>query len=98
MITWYSLIEQACKETGDAITDLVCTLTKEELHADLDRVGAFVMGDKEIGVGAAPWTAWSNDWVYFPAGYDDRVWVAKAPRHVCDIGTELVGGGCVAWI
>jgi len=38
------------------------------------------------------WTAWSIDWVYFPAGLDGCHWIARVPRHPCNMArTATIG-------
>lgn len=36
------------------------------------------------GSQGAPFTAWSQNRVYFPVVYDGAEWVASAPRNPCD--------------
>jgi hypothetical protein len=38
-------------------------------------------------------TAWGEKYVYFPASYDGREWIAFVPRHPAMVATEHVGGG-----
>lgn len=63
---------------------LECTLTDEELLVEFDN-----------GYGGAegmPFTAWSEDYVYFPVVYDGAEWVGRVPRNPCDKVTYHHGG------
>ena len=60
------------------------TLTKEELETTFD--------DDFGGIEGCPFTAWSENWVYFPVQYDGSEWVGSVPRNPCDIKTEHIGG------
>lgn len=37
-------------------------------------------------------TAWSKNWVYFPACYDGSEWVESVPRNPTPIATKHIGG------
>lgn len=82
--TWRQEIKECA--AGDVI--ISCTLTDAELDAPFE-VGFGGM----TGAGALQFTAWSEAFVYFPACYDGRVWVARVPRNPCDLKTKHVGGG-----
>lgn len=76
--TWREQIEDLAQ--GDEI--ISCTLSDEELSEVFD-----------AGYGTAegrPFTAWSYEWVYFPAEYDGSEYVARAPRNPCEHKTEHV--------
>lgn len=63
---------------------IYCTLSEEELLVPFDN-----------GYGGSegkPFTAWSEDYVYFPVVYDGSEWIERAPRNPCDEPTEHVGG------
>ena len=50
----------------------------------------------DAGYGAeegVAFTAWSENYVYFPINYDGAEWVGHAPRNPCDIKMEHQGGG-----
>ena len=80
MTTWRKLIAE-CAE-GDEI--IACTLSEEELDAEFD---------SGYGVSEGrPFTAWSDQWVYFPSEYDGSEDCNRVPRNPCDIATEHVGG------
>ena len=62
---------------------IACTLTDEEMARKFDTG----YGDPE----GLPFTAWSEDWVYFPGVYDGSEWIARAPRKICDHSCRHVG-------
>ena len=39
------------------------------------------------------WTAWCDDWVYFPVMYDGQSWIGSVPSKPCDYKTSPQGGG-----
>ena len=80
MTNWRKLLHEAAE--GDKI--IACTLTREELNEEFD--------DNYGGPKGKPFTAWSNEYVYFPATYDGAEWVARAPRNPCKKATKHVGG------
>lgn len=82
MISWYELIKAEADNNGEEIIE--CTLTEEELHQKFD--GGY--GGEE----GAPFTAWSENWVYFPICYDGAEWCGSAPRNPCDIKLDHQGG------
>ena len=84
MATWRKMIqaEQAARNDGPLIA---CTLTDEQLDREFN--------DGYGGTEGAPFTAWTEGRVYFPACYDGAEWVWSAPRNPCDEATDHVGGG-----
>jgi hypothetical protein len=56
--------------------------------AELDRAFDTGYGGEE----GVPFTAWSDDWVYFPVCYDGAEWVGYVPRNPCSIKTKHWGG------
>ena len=64
---------------------LACTASKEEMDKEFD--------DGYGGREGIAFTAWSKDWVYFPAVYDGSEWVDRVPRNINDYATPHVGGG-----
>lgn len=83
-LSWEELIKEALADE-DHFKDLYINIDSKELKRKFD-----------TGMGAiegVPFTAWSKNWIYFPAVYDGKEWVAKVPRHPCDIKTEHIGGG-----
>ncbi|MBD3293368.1 MAG: hypothetical protein GF393_10620 [Armatimonadia bacterium] len=84
MTSWAKELREAVALTGDEYKYLTCTLSRAELAVEFDP-----------GYGAPkgkPFTAWSDDWVYFPAEYDGAEWVAWVPRNPCGIAKAHVGG------
>ena len=84
MTTWRKELNQACKATKDKFDSLTMTLSEEELDTRFD--------DGFGGSEGISFTAWSDDWVYFPAVYDGSEWVAWVPRNPCDKKTDHIGG------
>jgi len=80
MATWRELIKLRAGED----TILQCTLTDEELDKEFDDGYGVSQGKR--------FSAWSKKYVYFPAVYDGREWVERAPRNPCDETTAHVGG------
>ena len=83
--TWRKQLILACQGTGDKFEDLITTLTEEELDIEFDNG----FGGEE----GLPFTAWSENFVYFPVMYDGSEWVGVVPRNPCDIKVEHMGGG-----
>ena len=80
METWRQLIDDA---RGDDVI-IACTLSDEELDIEFDAG----FGGPE----GKPFTAWSENYVYFPVVYDGAESVSCAPRNPCDEPTGHVGG------
>jgi hypothetical protein len=78
--TWR--IELARVQAGDTL--IANTLTEEEM----DKLFDPGFGGSE----GPPFTAWSEEYVYFPAVYDGEEWVERVPRNPCDTKTHHVGG------
>lgn len=66
-------------ETWENIISM--TLSEVELDADLS-----------TGTDRLPFTAWSENFVYFPVGYDDKNWCGSVPRHPNGQPTPYQGG------
>lgn len=77
---WKKLIDE-CAD-GDEI--IACTLSGDGLMMGFN--------DGFGGSEGAPFTAWSEKYVYFPVVYDGAEWVGRVPRHPCDEATNHVGG------
>jgi len=84
MDTWEELLKDAFEETGDDFNSLITTLSKEELKVEFN--GGYGTSQGK------PFTAWGNEYVYFPIVYDGSEWVGYAPRNVCDKKTDHWGG------
>ena len=81
MANWRELIAE-CAD-GDEI--IHCTLPDDELLVDFADGYGWAGGDE--------FTAWSQDYVYFPAVSDEgNEWVDRVPRNPRDTATKHVGG------
>ena len=85
MTSWRELFFDAFLATEDRWPDIVyCTLSEHELDIEFDSESDDVEG--------YPFTAWSREWVYFPAQYCGSEWVAYAPRQPIEHhATEHIG-------
>jgi hypothetical protein len=78
---WRNMITQALPK-GENI--IACTISDEELDRKFyDGYGS---------IDGTPFTAWSENWVYFPLCYDGSESVGSAPRNPCDRSMEHQGG------
>lgn len=68
---------------GESI--IACTISDEELDREFD--------DSYGGTEGSPFTAWSENWVYFPICYDGSEWVGLAPRNPGGRSMGHQGGG-----
>lgn len=84
MATWRELIEQECKNNYDNFDSLVITIENGELDREFNPGFG--------GTGGAPFTAWSDSFVYFPICYDGAEWCGSAPRNPCGIKCHHQGG------
>ena len=82
--TWRKELEDAFKITGDSFIGLSITLSPGELDAEFD--------DDYGGTEGKPFTAWSKQYVYFPACYDGSEWVSWVSRNPDGRPTSHVGG------
>lgn len=80
MKSWKDLIEK--KANGDKI--IACTLTADGLVEEFN-------DDEYVPEEGKPFTAWSENYVYFPASYEGLEWVARVPRNPCNEATVHVG-------
>lgn len=68
-----------------------------ETHNSLEEAEKGMLGDEfPIGYGGTLgcfFTAWSDDYVFFPACYDGSEWVDYVPRNPVPNATEHIGGG-----
>lgn len=71
-------------ECADGDEIIACTLTEEELNRKFDSSFGLTNGK--------PFTAWSENYVYFPVVYDGSESVGRTPRNPCDEATEHQGG------
>ena len=79
MVTWKELIDKCAGE--DVI--LACTLSEEDLAAWFDCDYGTIQGK--------PFTAWSENYVYFPVMRDGAEWVGRVPRNPCAEATKHKG-------
>jgi len=82
--TWREEIAGAMLGSGDKSSTLICTLSKEELEAPFDNG----FGQTE----GVPFTAWTDDFVYFPIEYDGSEWCGSVARNPNDVPTRHQGG------
>ena len=83
--TWKKLLEYAKENAKDDSKIVKCTLPEEDMNKEFN--GGF--GGEE----GRPFTAWSENRVYFPLCYDGSEWVGSAPRNPCDEACMHQGGG-----
>lgn len=84
MKSWEDLFIFAFKDTGDNFDNLKTTLSTEELKVKFND-GYGTSEGKDF-------TAWSDNYVYFPVVYDGAEWVGYVARNVCDTKTKHWGG------
>lgn len=84
-MNWKQELENEIRSLGEDITSLATTLTEEEMTREFD--------GESYGL---PWgdsfTAWTTNYVYFPATYDGMEWVESVPRDPCMKKTHHIGG------
>jgi hypothetical protein len=82
--TWREILSEAMSEYGERIEDIVSiTLSEEELDIKF-RAGysAFAEG--------LPFTAWTENRVYFPVDHDGAEGVKSVPRNPNGVPTEHI--------
>lgn len=82
--TWREKLQKVFEYTKDNFSNIVTTLSQDELDETFD--------DGWGGSEGAPFTAWSENYVYFPVVYDGSEWIGWVPRNPCDKKTAHVGG------
>lgn len=83
--TWRKEIEQRMQENNDMTDgDFVCTLTEEEMDIEFD--------DGFGGTEGLSFTAWTDDFVYFPLCYDGSEWCGSIARNPDGNPTSHQGG------
>lgn len=86
MSNWYDMLKARMEEDGEDFTARHCTLDEVALKKDFDDgVGGGTEGE--------PFTAWGENWVYFPICHDGEEWVGHAPRNPCDTAMDHQGSG-----
>lgn len=83
MTTWRKLIYEVLEEIKEPI--ISTTLSESELDTEFDPSYGLYEG--------TPFTAWTENWVLFPIGYDGAEWVGCVPRHPNGFKTEHQGAG-----
>ncbi len=83
--TWRGLIGEALEKRDESWPDVVaCTLDAQGLDKGFD-----------AGSGSADsesFTAWTENYVYFPVTHDGYEWADSTPRNPNGEATEHVGG------
>ena len=83
--TWRKEIEQRMQENNDMTDgDFVYTLTEEEMDIEFDNGFG--------GTKGLPFTAWTDDFVYFPICYDGAEWCGSIARNPDGNPTSHQGG------
>ena len=80
--TWREMINEAAAERGERI--IQDTLTDGEAVIEIDKGHIVTRGEG--------FTAWSENYVFFPICYDGVQWVGSAPRNPCNEVTTPMGG------
>ena len=84
MANWYEMLKAEMEARRDDFESRVSTLNEADLKVEFNN-GFGEMNGKNF-------TAWGENWVYFPICYDGSEWVGSAPRNPCDISMEHQGG------
>ena len=83
--TWRELITEECKKRGDKFESLSINIKEGGLDEEFDDGFGLEMG--------CHFTAWSDDWVYFPLSYDGEEWCGSVPRYpTSNVRMEHQGG------
>ncbi len=81
--SWYDMLQVAMQADGEEFEKSICTLDETGLRKKF-----------KVGYGiekGSHFTAWGEQWVYFPLCYDGLEWVGHAPRNPCDIAMAHQG-------
>lgn len=84
--SWGEMLEYAFKDNGDDFSKIITTLTERELNEKFD--SGYGDGETE----GVSFTAWGENWVYFPIRYDGSESVGSAPRNPCNTKLGHQGG------
>ena len=84
MSNWYDMLKEKMEQDGEDFTARHCTLDEAALKKYFDDGYGRTVGE--------PFTAWGENWVYFPICYDGAEWVGHAPRNPCDTAMDHQGG------
>lgn len=82
MANWREMLKEYL-DKGETL--IACTISDDELDREFDDGFGMTLG--------SPFTAWSENWVYFPICYDGAEWIGRAPRNPCDKSMDHQGGG-----
>jgi hypothetical protein len=84
--TWREMITDKMDRNGDTWSDIVSiTLSNDELDVEFDSGCG--------GINGSRFTAWTNNYVYFPISYDGAERCGSAPRNPNGVALEHQGGG-----
>ena len=84
MANWFDMLKEEMEHNGDDFFKKKCTLSEVELKKTFD--------DGYGGTEGEPFTAWGENWVYFPICYDGAEWIGSAPRSPCNKSMLHQGG------
>jgi hypothetical protein len=84
MANWFEMLKDIMEEDGENFTTRNCTMNEKELKKEFHDGYGTIEGE--------PFTAWGENWVYFPVCYDGAEWVGHAPRNPCNIKMDHQGG------
>lgn len=84
MTTWRKAIYRERVDNEDSTSSIICTLTEEQLDIEFD--------DGYGGTNGLPFTAWTDNYVYFPLQYNGSEWCGSVRRNPCDVSTNHQGG------
>ena len=73
MTTWREELKEKFRVTGDSFEHLVITITDAELDREFD--------DDFGSAEGTPFTAWSDNYVYFSREYDGADYIDYVERH-----------------
>lgn len=84
--TWKEQIEGEMKFYGESPSDIVSsTISEDEMNKEFNNSYGLIKG--------IPFTVWTADRVYFPAGYDGAEWCVSVSRNPDGKPTAHIGGG-----
>ncbi|MGJ0625728.1 hypothetical protein [Xenorhabdus bovienii] len=85
MATWRELLEHEMKTHNENLSFIESnTLTEEQMDIEFDNGYG-----TEKGI---PFSAWTQQRIYFPCCYDGSEWVGSVSRHPDGNPTEHIGG------
>jgi hypothetical protein len=84
MANWYEKLKEIMEADGENFDTRRCTLSNQDLLKEFD--------DSYGSSEGAAFTAWGENWVYFPIVYDGSEWIGHAPRNPCEISMKHQGG------